>query len=175
MPKTKAQKAQIISHLADKFRKMKSVTFSSVAGYTMAHADSLRAKAAAENVDVFISKKTLLELAAKEAGLVIDRDALQGSILTAVSYGDEVAGAKLLKELQKTNDQVKLVSGVLEGKVITGAQVLALASLPSKHQMLGQLVGTLQAPISGFVRVMAGNLQGLVGVIGAIKEKKGTA
>jgi large subunit ribosomal protein L10 len=172
MPKTKAQKAVIVAGIADKFRAMKSVAFSSVAGYTMAQADALRAKAAAENVDVFISKKTLLELAAKEANLPVDRDALQGSILTAVSYGDEVAAAKLLKDLTKANDQVKLVSGVLEGKVISASEVLALAALPSKQQLLGQLVGTLQAPISGFVRVMAGNLQGLVGVLGAIKEKK---
>ena len=172
MPKTKAQKAEIISHLADKFRKMKSVAFSSVSGYTMGQADSLRVKAAADNVDVFIAKKTLLELAAKEAGLTLDHDALTGSILTAVAYDDEVAAARLLKGLSKVNDQVTLVGGFLEGKMLSTSEVTQLASLPGKQEMLAHLVRTINAPVTGFVTVLAGNLRGLATVLTAIKDQK---
>lgn len=172
MPKTRAQKADIVSDLADKFRKMKSAAFSSVSGYTMGQANSLRAKAAEQNVEVFVAKKTLLERAIRDAGVQVDRSALSGSILTAVSYGDEVSAAKLLKALSKENDQVQLVGGLLEGKVLTSAEVVQLAALPGKQELLGQLVGTLNAPISGFVNVLAGNLRGLATVLTAIKDQK---
>lgn len=171
MPKTRAQKAEIVTKVADRFKRMKAVAFSSVSGYTMAQADSLRQKAREADVDVFIAKKTLLKLAAQEAGLP-ELVNLDGSVLTAVAYGDEVSAAKLLKELTKQNDQMSLLSGVLEGKVVDADGVQRLAALPSKQQLLGQLVGTLNAPVSGFVNVLAGNIRGLVTVVSAIKDKK---
>lgn len=173
MPKTRAQKAEIVSKVADRFKSMKAAAFSSVSGYTMAQADDLRAKAREAEVEVFITKKSLLKLAAKEAGLPdFSEDMLEGSVLTAVAYGDEVSAAKLLKELTKKNEAMSLLGGVLEGSVIDAAGVNRLAALPSKQQLLGQLVGTLNAPVSGFVNVLAGNIRGLVTVMNAIKDKK---
>lgn len=173
MPKTRAQKAEIVTKVADRFKSMKAVAFSSVSGYTMAQADALRAKAREANVEVFVTKKTLLKLAAKEAGLpALSEDILQGSVLTAVAYDDEVSAAKLLKEIAKENEAMQLLGGILEGNVIDAAGAKRLAALPSKHQLLGQLVGTLNAPVSGFVNVLAGNIRGLVTVMAAIKDKK---
>lgn len=173
MPKTRAQKAEIVSKAADRFKSMKAAAFSSVSGYTMTQADELREKAREANVDVFVMKKTLLKLAAKEAGLPeLSSDMLEGSVLTAVAYGDEVAAAKLLKEISKTNEAMSLLGGILEGKLVDAEGVKRLAALPSKQQLLGQLVGTLNAPVSGFVNVLAGNLRGLVTVLGAVKDKK---
>ncbi len=67
---------------------------------------------------------------------------------------------------------MQLLGGVLEGKLIDAQGVNRLAALPSKQQLLGQLVGTLNAPVSGFVNVLAGNIRGLVTVMSAIKDKK---
>lgn len=173
MAKTRKEKEAIVAHAADKFRTMKAAAFSSISGYTMAQADALREKAREQDVEIFITKKTLLAHAVKEAGLDdIDPRAFEGSILTAVSFGDEVSAAKLLKEFSKENEAFQLVAGVLEGKGLTAAEVEQLASLPSKQQLLGQLVGTLNAPISGFVNVLAGNMRGLVTVLTAIKDQK---
>lgn len=181
MPKTRAQKADIVAKVADRLKRMKAAAFSQVSGYTMADADKLRAKAALQNVEVFITKRTLLARAAKEAGIEgMDTTGMEGSILTAVGYADEVSAAKLLKDLATAKklahkeklDTMSLVAGILDGKFMTKEQVTQLASLPSKQQLLGQLVGTLNAPISGFVNVLAGNLRGLVTVLGAIQAKK---
>lgn len=172
MPKTRDQKREIVDKIANRLKSMKGAAFSSVSGFTMNQADALRAKAAQKNVEVFIAKKTLLTLAAKEAGVDVDATKLEGSVLTAVSYGDEVSAAKILKDLTRENDSMKLLAGILEGKLIGASEVKRLADLPSKEQLLGQLVGTLNAPVSGFVNVLAGNLRGLVTVLGAIKEKK---
>lgn len=173
MAKTRAQKAEVIAKIADRFKRMKGAAFSHAMGYTMEDADKLRAKAAAQNIDVFVAKKTLLALAAKEAGVTgVDRSALDGSVLVAVSYSDEVSAAKLLKALSKEKESIKMLAGVLEGALVDEAQVKRLADLPSKEQLLGQLVGTLNAPVSGFVNVLAGNLRGLVTALKAVQEKK---
>lgn len=173
MPKTRAQKAEIVAKVADRLKRMKAAAFSQISGYTMEDADKLRAEAAKQNVEVFVTKRTLLALAAKEAGIEgLDPKGMEGSILTAVGYADEVSAAKILKDLSKNKETIKLVAGILDGKVMTAAEVSQLAALPTKQQLLGQLVGTLNAPVSGFVNVLAGNLRGLVTVLGAIKDKK---
>ena len=63
--------------------------------------------------------------------------------------------------------------GILEDKLIEKTAVISLAQLPTKPEMLGKLVGTIQAPVAGFVNVLAGNLRNLVQVLSAIKDAKG--
>lgn len=172
MAKTRQEKEEIVTRLSDMFREMTAAAFSSISGYTMAQSDELRATAAKKNVKVIIAKKTLLAAAAKEAGLDIDPSSYEGSILTAISFGDEVSAAKLLKDFQKKNEAFKLVAGTLEGKGLSAQEVTQLASLPSKEELLAKLVGSLNAPVSGFVNVLAGNLRGLVTVLGAMKDQK---
>jgi large subunit ribosomal protein L10 len=173
MAKSKAQKADLVAKLTDRLQRMKGAAFSSAMHFTMEDADALRKKARGMGVDVFVAKKTFLEIAAKNAGIEgVARNAFDGSVLAAVSFNDEVSAAKLLKELAKQKESVALMGGILEGKMVNKAEVTRLADLPSKEQLLGQLVGTLQAPVSGFVRVLGGNLSGLVTVVKAISEKK---
>jgi len=173
MPKSRSEKRDIVAGIADQFTRMKGAAFVSVSGFTMNHADELRAKARAQNVDVFISKKTLLTLAAKEAGVEgVVPDALQGSILTAVSYGDEVTAAKVLKDFLAGKEIGSFVAGILENRLIGTDDVKRVADLPSKEQLLGMLVRTINATPTGFVNVLAGNLRGLVTVLGAVGAKK---
>ncbi|RMD51089.1 50S ribosomal protein L10 [Candidatus Parcubacteria bacterium] len=172
MPKTRQEKEQIVAEVAEKFKTMKAAAFTSISGFTMGQADALRQKAREAGVEVFVAKKTLLALAAKEAGLDINPREFTGSILTAVSFNDEVSAAKILKELTKENDAVVFEAGVLDGKGLTAEEVKQLADLPSKQELLAKLVGSLNAPVSGFVNVLSGNLRGLVTVLNAIKEQK---
>lgn len=173
MAKTRKEKEAIVANVTEKFRGMKAAGFASISGFTMNQANELREKAAEQGVEIFIAKKTLLNQAAQDAGLEgVDPKSFEGSILTAVSFNDEVSAAKLLKEFTKVNEDVKLVAGVLEGKGLDAAGVEQLALLPSKEELLAKMVGSLNAPVSGFVNVLAGNLRGLVTVLGAIKDQK---
>lgn len=173
MAKTRKQKEEAVAKIAEKFRGAKGASFSQVSGFTMNQADELRADAREKGIEVFIAKKTLLGLAAAEAGIEdLDPRSFEGSILTAISTTDEVSSAKLIKDFNKENESLTLVAGILEGKGIGSEQVAHLASLPSKEELLAKMVGSLNAPISGFVNVLAGNLKGLVGVLNAIKEQK---
>jgi large subunit ribosomal protein L10 len=76
-------------------------------------------------------------------------------------------------EFSKTNGALEILGAIDEdGKVLSKEEVMALALLPSREQLLGQVVGTIAAPLSGFVRVLNGNVSGLVYALSAIAEKK---
>lgn len=172
MPKTRAQKSEIVSELSEKLGRMKSVVFTSISGYTMDDANSLRAKGREAGVEVMIAKKTLLNRALAQSGFAVSPDELEGSILTAIGIDDEVAAAKLIAEFAKDREAIKIVGGILEGKYVGASAIKQLATLPSREVLLAKLVGSLQAPISGFVNVLAGNLRQFVYVLNAIKEAK---
>ncbi len=173
MPKTRAQKATIVDELADKIHRMKSAVFVSVHGYTMTDADGMRAKGREAGVDIVIAKKTLLKRAAEQVGLTaLDPKAFEGSVLSAFAYQDEVSAAKLMAELVKQKEHMTILGGLFEGVVVDAAKIGQLAMLPSRQELLQKMVGSLHAPISGFVNVLAGNLRSFVYVLNAIKEGK---
>lgn len=172
MPKTRSEKEQIVAELSEKMSRMKSAVFTQVSGYTMEDANTLRSKGAAEGVELFVAKKTLLARALEANGFTASQDDFEGSILTAVGYNDEIAAAKLMAQFAKDRDGIQIVAGVLEGRMVDGAAVKQLATLPSREELLAKLVGSINAPVSGFVNVLAGNLRNMVQVLNAIKEAK---
>lgn len=171
MAKSRLQKEQTVAELLGYFGAMKSAVFVNYQGLKVKEADELRRSADKENISYTVAKKTLLTKAIKAVGVDYDATALQGMIGVATAT-DEVSAAKLLAEFGKTHEALKILGGVVDGKVVDAAAVKALASLPSRQQLLGQLVGVINAPVSGFVNVLAGNLRGLVNVLNAVKDAK---
>ncbi len=171
MAKSKVQKQQTIDSLVSEFKTAKSVVFLNFQGLKVKESEELRKLCRDEQVAYMASKKTLIQKALEGAGVSAQVRDFEGSLAVAFGQGDEVAPARVLAEFAKKHEAVKIYGGVLEGNFIDGAKVLSLAKLPTKHQLLGQLVGTLNAPVSGFVNVLAGNLRGLVNVLNAVKEK----
>ncbi|MBI5793477.1 50S ribosomal protein L10 [Candidatus Uhrbacteria bacterium] len=172
MPKTRAQKEEILTELTDKLSRIKSAVFTSVSGYTMDDANALRQKGRAEGVELVVAKKTLLTRALEKNGLAVPEKDLVGSILTTLGYKDEIAPSKLMAAFTKDREGVKIIGGILEGAFVGSEILKQLATLPSHEELLGKLVGSLNAPISGFVNVLAGNLRSLVYVLNAMKTAK---
>ena len=172
MAKTRAQKEQAAVVLEQTMKKAKGIVFVNYQGLTIPQTDELR-KACRENDAVFIaSKKTLVRMALANIGSTVDTKSFDGSVAVIAGMSDEVTAAKIAGDFAKKNDKLVFFGGVLEGSLIDATQAKALAPLPSKQQLLGQLVGTLNAPVSGFVNVLAGNLRGLVTVLDAVKSQK---
>jgi large subunit ribosomal protein L10 len=101
-----------------------------------------------------VAKKTLLSVAFKQAGVNVNPRELDGNIGVAFGYDDSIGAMKLMGDFAKKYEALKIIGGVFEGKFIGAAEAIALSKLPSKQELLGQLVGQLQAPISAFVRVL---------------------
>lgn len=174
MPKSRAQKEQTLGEFTDRLGKMKGMVFVDYKGLKVKDAQKIREASWSEGVDYEVVKKTLLKLALKNKGMesTLDPKSLDGNISTVVGYKDEVETAKFAAKFSKEIEAIKILGGIFEGKYISASQVKALAALPSRVELLARLVGTLNAPISGFVNVLAGNLRGLVQVLNAIKESK---
>jgi len=176
MAKSRKQKELTLKDLVDQLVRSKSVVFADFKGLTVKDASDLRRKAKKENVGVLVAKKTLMRLAFQLAGITdVDPVAIKGSLVMITGFDDEVAPAKLAAEFAKDHEQLKIVAGVFEKKLVDTASVNALAKLPSKQELLARLVGTLNAPMSGMVNVLAGNLRGLVNVLNAVKDQKAGA
>jgi large subunit ribosomal protein L10 len=116
-----------------------------------------------------VAKKAVLGKAENAKAIA---DSLKGPIGIAFIYGDAAAGAKALTEFEKSNELFKITAGVMDSKKLSAKEVAAIASLPSKEVLLGQLVGLLVSPHRGVLGVLNGVPRNLVQVINAIKEKK---
>jgi large subunit ribosomal protein L10 len=97
-----------------------------------------------------------------------DTSELNSQLLYAFNSEDEVAPAQILNKFKKSGASIKFVGAFTsDGQFIGSDDVTALANLPSKQQLRGQLVGVFKAPMTGFVGVLSGNLRGLLGVLDA--------
>lgn len=174
MPKTKLQKEEILRTLTEKIKQSKSIVFTSFNALGVKDNEALRSKLREENGEYYVAKKTLLELAFKDQKIEgLEVRGLDGKVAAVFSYGDEVAPTKALFNFSKDKgDKIVFLGGILDNKFLDQAAVESLAKLPGKLELQAKLVGSLNAPISGFVNVMAGNLRGLVTVLKAIEGTK---
>ena len=173
MAKTKQQKQETIKQLAESLKNSKGSVFADYTGLKVSEMQELRAKLGESNSHLVAARKTLLKIALKDSGLEnIDISNLSGAVSAATSSEDEVAPAKAMAEFAKTHDALRIQGGILENNFIDAARVSELAKLPAKPELLAKIVGSIQAPVSGFVNVLRGNLMGLVRVLNNIRETK---
>jgi large subunit ribosomal protein L10 len=173
MATSKQKKQEILAGLEDKISRSKSVFFTSYFGTGANEINELRAKFKENGAEYTVAKKTLVDLAFKNRKVAgVNAAEMAGEVATIFGYDDEVVPAKVLDDFAKGREEFRFLGGVLENSFITGDQVRQLAQLPSKQQLYAQVVGTINAPVSGFVNVLAGNLRGLVTALKQIEEKK---
>jgi len=172
MAKTKQQKEESIAQLADGIKNAKAAVFANFQGLKVSESEELRGKCREQGITVLASKKTLVKRALGDAGLDVDTKAFEGGVAAFFGQDDEVAPAQVVAKFAKDHEIVSIFGGILEGQFIDAAKVKELSALPSKEELYAKLVGSINAPVSGFVNVLAGNLRGLVNVLGAIKDQK---
>jgi large subunit ribosomal protein L10 len=134
--------------------------------------DKLRAKLRAAKSRYFVVKNTLGQKAFERADLKDMTEHIQGACGIAFTGEDPVAPSKVLMDFSKENENFKVRIGRFKGKMVSVDQIKVLASLPSREVLLSRVVGQMQAPISGFVNVLAGTLRKFVNVVDAIQKKK---
>ena len=153
---------------------VQGAVFVGFSGLSVADVTKLRRKFREGGVEYKVVKNTLTRIAADELGFN-DLDAvLEGPTAIAYSAEDTVAPAKILKDFIKETktEALTVKAGIADGQVIDAAAVEALASLPSREELLAKLVGSMQAPISGLVNVLQGNIRNMVYVLDAVRAKK---
>jgi len=143
-------------------------------GLTVAQDTELRRKMREAGVHYNVVKNTLLRIAAEQVGIEGLEPSLEKNTAIAVSPEDPVAVAKIVCEFAKENKELKVKVGVLDGKVI-GADEIKLASLPPKEVLIAKMLGSMNAPISGFVNVLQGTIRNVVYALEAVRKQKESA
>lgn len=172
MASSRSKKEEAFKTIQDRLETMKGMVLVDYKGIEANDLNDLRGKAHAENVEYTVCKKTILQKAFQEKGIEINVKEMEGQVAYAISTEDEVTPAKIIADFAKEHEEMNVLAGILEGNILSEEEVKNLAKLPSKEQLRGQVVGTLNAPISGFVNVLAGNIRGIVNVLNAIKDQK---
>ena len=168
MPKTKEQKKQQIENLTQKLQDNKSVVFANYFGLKVKDTEELRAKCRENGLECGMAKKNLLKFAFKKLG--IESPKLEGEVV-ALFGNDEITPAKTVADFSKTHEALRIVAGVVDGRFALREEIIALSKLPSREELLAKMVGSINAPISGFVNVLAGNIRNFVYVLNAIKSR----
>ena len=172
----RTDKTALAAELKDKFAKAKVAIFADYKGLKASQADDLRRQLRGHNVEVKVLKNNVARLFAKDGALgtegkeVMDR--VVGPTLIAFAYGDPAAAAKVIHKFSKDNEALKLKESMMGLKRIDATGVEELASLPSKEVLVAKLLGTMNAPITNFVGVLAAMPRSLVTVLSAIEKKK---
>lgn len=174
MPKTKQQKAAVIEELTSALKGSANSVVTDFNKLTMVDLDSFRKAARAKGLKYTVIKPTLAQIAAKQAKVEGELNLFK----TGKSYGlvwgnaDEVSVAKVAHEFaKKSEDRVHIALGIIDGKIVTAEMIQQLAMLPSYEELMGRVVGSMNAPIANFVYGLNYNLQSFYNVIKAIATK----
>ena len=143
-------------------------------GLTVAQMGTLRRDLRSAKVHMQVVKNTLARRAAEGTSFTVTEEFLTGP--TAIAYGnDPVALAKALSDFAKSNEALKILGGVLDGKRLGEADVKMLASLPSREVLVAKMLGSMQSPLSGFVRTLNEVPASFARTLAAIRDQKQAA
>jgi len=165
-------KEQLVAELSAKLKGSKAVFLANYRGISVEQANELRTKLRESGVEYRVVKNTLLSLACKGTDFECLQDYLTGPTAMALAVEDPVQPAKVLFEFAKGSKVFELKSGALDGNILTIEDIESLSKLPSREVLLGKMLGSMSAPTTNFVGVLAAVPRSLVQVLGAIQEEK---
>jgi large subunit ribosomal protein L10 len=171
MSLTLEEKKAVVAEVSGKLTDAQAAMLAEYRGLSVAQMTQLRRKAHDGKVYLRVVKNTLARRAVEGTGFECLKDQMTGPLAFAVS-ADPVAVAKILSEFAKENEALKIKAGAMGGKLMTLAQIQALARLPGREQLLAQLLGTLQAPVQKFVRTLNEVPAKFVRTLAAVRDAK---
>ena len=169
----KSDKERVVSELAEQLKSSPTLIIADYRGLTMPQIDALRSQLLEHGARFAVVKNTLTRRAAEQAGVDALLALLEGPTAIAFleSEGDPVAVAKALSTVARETQVLVVRGGIMEGRVISGADVQSLAKLPPTDVLRGQLVGAIAAPMATVVGLFNAPLRDLVGVLQARIEQ----
>ncbi|MDP3997245.1 MAG: 50S ribosomal protein L10 [bacterium] len=171
MSLTRQQKEQRVAEGSQALSEAVSVVFMSYDALGVKDMEELRAKLFEQGIKMRVMPKRLMKLVLDKAK--IDFNPVPQAGQMAILWGnDAIAPAKVLNEFAKKRDNIQMVAGIMESKLLSADEVKALALLPGRQELLGQLVGTIAGPIRSFVSVLSGVQRNTVYVLSAIRDQK---
>lgn len=147
-------KKAVVAEVSAEVAKAQTLVVAEYRGIEVGDLTGLRKKARESGVYLRVLKNTLVRRAVADTSFAALAEQMSGPLIYSFS-ADPVAAAKVLHDFAKGNDKLVLKAGCYGGKVLDKAGVQALASIPSREELLAKLLGVMQAPVTGFVCTLA--------------------
>ncbi len=171
----KEQKSVVVSDLHEKFARARLAVVTECGGMPVNQVTALRHKLRDAQAELKVVKNSLAARAAEGTSLLPVVSLFKGQVAVVIGYDDPVLPAKILRDFikhEKCDEKILWRGGVIEGKTLEPAQLIATADLPSKEILLSMLLSAMQGPLRGMAGVLQGILRGFAAVLLAIQDKK---
>lgn len=169
---TRAQKAEVVKSLKDKFLTCEGVFVVTFKGFRVSESNEIRKLMREKGGEFKVVKNTLIKLASQDTPAQPLNDFIQGPTALIIAYKDPIEIAKEIDKFIENHPSLQLNGFVIQGKAFKGDDIKDLVKLPPKEVLLSQFLGTLQAPLVNFVGVLSAIIRKLLYVLKAIEEKK---
>ena len=168
------QKQAVVAEVAKEVAGAQAIVLVENRGLPVAAMTQLRAKARASGVYFRVMKNTLVRRAVVDTPFASLTDKMVGPLAYGIGP-DPVAVAKVLNDFAKGNDKFVITGGAMPGQVMSAKEITALASLPSRDELLAKLLGTMQAPVTKFVRTLNEVPSRFVRTLAAVRDARPAA
>ncbi len=165
------QKQAVVAEVAAQVADAQSIIIAENRGVSVADMTQLRAKAREAGVYFKVVKNTLVRRAVADTPFAALADKMSGPLTYGIS-SDPVAAAKVLSDFAKGNEKFVVVGGAMSGQLMSVEEVKALASLPSRDELIAKLMGTMQAPVTKFVQTLNEVPSKFVRTVAAVRDAK---
>lgn len=165
------EKKAVVEEIAAQVAGAKGIVLAEYRGLEVGHMTELRRRARRSDVYLRVLKNSLARRAVKDTPFAKLADQMVGPLVYGIS-SDPVATAKVMNEFAKSNDKFVIKAGAMPNAVISAKEVAALASLPSREELLAKLVATMQAPVAQFVRTLYEVPSKFVRTLAAVRDAK---
>ncbi len=159
------KKQSLVDEMSELLSSAKMTTFAHYDGLTVADIQKLRRSAREQGVTIKVIKNRLVKVAVSKSDNLkdVDTSSLVGQLLYAASSEDEVAPAQVLASFAKNHEALKIAGAISsEAKLLSVDEVKALATLPSKNELIAQVLATLSSPLNEVVSGLSGNLHAIL-------------
>ncbi|GIX27542.1 50S ribosomal protein L10 [Pelomicrobium sp. G1] len=165
------QKQAVVAEVGERLANAQAVVLAEYSGLTVADMTSLRASARKSGVYLRVLKNTLARRAVANTPFAGLAEHMSGPLAYGISP-DPVAVAKVLHEFARANEKFVIKAGAMRNQVMSAKDVSSLAQLPSREELLGKLLGTMQAPVAQFVRTLNEVPARFVRTLAALRDQK---
>jgi len=175
MKMNRAKKDEVVEQLIARLEQSPNLYLTDFTGLAVKPMTDLRRRLREAGVGYTVVKNSLVLRAFESASVKGLEDVVSGPTAVVFAGEEPVTAAKLLAQFKKDHEQLTLKAGLVEGRRLEAEEIIRLATLPSRQELLGQLAGAMQAPLRGFVGALSGLLQQFVGAVEALRAQRAGA
>lgn len=169
------RKSETVAEIKDRLSSAGAVIMTDYRGLSVKEMQALRVKLREAGSDIKVYKNTLTEIAVRELALPSMDELLSGPTAFVFTTDDPVAPAKAIMDFAKEHKALEVKGGFIDNQVLGAEGVKAVASLPSREELIAKLLGSMQSPIASFARVLNGPTSAFARALNAVAQQKAAA